>query len=436
MYALKGFVSHASFADNDVAKVAKIGELSSYSASFSREKGHYTTGNAQDMLLTSFLSAMNGALQPIPGALVEHVLKISKFIYDKTLNSSQQIYADELYNELIATFAGEAENFTGGAIVTDGRYWMPEWVSWKYVKDNAVGDNEIRVWFVDESFAIQYDEYQIVIVPPIENLNDFFKTGTEVENAVRAVSDQERFQRIQIALGKYPNTITASAPFDYNDPYVASHKVPTNWTILMYGAAANNVDLINKALEDYILANSDYERGEWVKLFPDIFKHTEFILIPMWDQFAFPQKETQEGAYSTVVNMRDGIGRLKTLVQYLSAHIDYFGASMGHAYKGLAILSIGSPDNRNNQYRLTDVFPDYFPVSSTSLDFNRMSKNTRDFMLILEDMLLWAERMAEYSSIPTQAGYTKTVRNGVLYLVRNYKDINYLVAAKKNFPVT
>jgi hypothetical protein len=67
------------------------------------------------------------------------------------------------------------------------------------------------------------------------------------------------------------------------------------------------------------------------------------------------------------------------------------------------------------------------------MDFNRMTLSTRGFLSILQEMLNWAEIMSEHSSIPTTAGYTRTIRNGVLYIVKNYQNINYLVAAKKNF---
>ena len=45
-------------------------------------------------------------------------------------------------------------------------------------------------------------------------------------------------------------------------------------------------------------------------------------------------------------------------------------------------------------------------------------------------MLLVAESMTQYSSIPL--GYTKLIRNNILYLVYNYQTIDYLVAAKSN----
>src|SRR5437764_12240030 len=102
MYALKGFIANASFADNTVATVAKIGELSTHARTFSREKGEYTSTNAPGLTLVSFLSAQDGVLKPVSPTMSEHVLGIAEYIYAGTITNSPQIYADYLLNDLIS----------------------------------------------------------------------------------------------------------------------------------------------------------------------------------------------------------------------------------------------------------------------------------------------------------------------------------------------
>ncbi len=439
MLAIKGFITNAVFIDNavtnGVGKTATIGEISKNSLTFSRESGTYSSGNAPDLTLVTLLSAKDGVLQPVAGAVAEQILAVSKHIYDKTLGSSQQVYADEMFNELIALFAGKAESFSGGAMVTDGHYWVPEWVSWKNVEDPTLGDNEIRVWFVEDSLKEQYDEFEIVVVPPFDNLDDFFKTGTEVGALLTALDDSARLLRLQNAKDGHPETIIRSIAYNYIDPYNAAHKVPANWGLLIYGPGGNNVDAISDKLVDYILANSTHTRAEWTKILPDIFKRTEVIIVPIWNQYAIPNKQTQEGMYSQLDTLAGSIAFFKSVIpSYPGSLIEAFATKMGNPYKGLAILAVGGPDNRDNLHTLRDIFPDYVPLP-TGQDFNRMQEPTRGFALMLQEMLLWTERMTPHSSIPTQSGYTRTIRDGVLYMVKNYQNINYLVAAKSNFPV-
>jgi hypothetical protein len=61
-----------------------------------------------------------------------------------------------------------------------------------------------------------------------------------------------------------------------------------------------------------------------------------------------------------------------------------------------------------------------------------MSLKTEDWARLLNNMLLVAEKMGKYTSIPITM--SKVTRDNILYLVSRYDNINYLVAAKSNFP--
>ena len=119
---------------------------------------------------------------------------------------------------------------------------------------------------------------------------------------------------------------------------------------------------------------------------------------------------------------------------YQGAHINSYGQGVAHPYKSLQLLVVGGPDNRDAKYKFTDKFPDYINVSSQSPDFGRMDTYTKEFLLQLESQILLAEVATEFSSIPQ--GYSRTKRDGKLFLVRSYDNINYLVATKSNFTTT
>lgn len=428
MYALKGFVVHALMTSNVPGQVALIGELSTQSSTYSREKGFYVDAAAPDMTLISMLSKLDGVPVQASSDATTHTLGIAKFIYDKTLVAGGQMFADELLNSLITTYASSAEDFACGEIVTDGNYYMPEWVSWKS-KVPSMGTNEIRLWFVDSAFAVQYDEFEIVVVPPLVPLNDFFKTGTQVENLLKAVTLPIMADKIQTAKNNSPETIVRIDAYDYVDPLNNAHKVPSYWGILIYGAAGNNVDAIKDALVAYILANSTHTREEWTPILPDIFKRTEFILIPLWDQYAIPNRTVEAGIYSPIANLTAVLARIKLLIaEYPASHINNHASVMGHPYKSLAILACGGPENRDDKFKITDLFEDYIDVSSTSIDFNRMALATQNWALSLMEMIITAETAGQFTAVPI--GMSKTTRNGILYVVKSYQNVHYLVAAK------
>jgi hypothetical protein len=435
MYVLKGFANHALLANNTPGTNNAIGEISAQSITYSREQGQYVNQIAPNVTLISFLSATDDTPTVIDPDLATRTLTIIEWIFNLSITTSGPIYADVFLQEILAQFQGKAENFQCGAIVNDGTHYIPEWVSWK---DDVLGsDNYIKVWFADASFLSQYDEFEIVVVPPLPNLDDFFKTGAQVEALVNARDNAQMLVAFQNAKKDAngvtrPETIVRADIYNYHDPLVATHLVPTTWGTLIYGQAGNNIDSIKDALQKYILANTQHTRDEWVAIFPDIFKRTEFILVPNWASFAIPDNSAQVGIYSPIHNL----AALNTLIAayafgYSQTHINAHATGLSHQYKSVSIGSIGSIENRDNLYELQQVFPDFIAVASTSTDFNRMSQDTQGFAELLENMLITAETMGQFTSLP--AGMTRLTRNNQLFLVATYDNIHFLVAAKVNF---
>lgn len=433
MYVLKAFAVHSQLANNTIGVTAPIGELSTLSQTYARDKGQYHLAELPNVTLVSFTSALDDTPVTVAQALSDHVLTVVKAVYDYMFaRAGGPIYADELLQSLIPQFAASATDFACGAIVPGDVVYGPEWVSWSAANVPGVATNAIRVWFSDAAFAQQYDDYEIIVVPPTPDLNDFFKTPTEVALALAAQTPSMVMDRIQAAKGGYPETVIRAETFNYIDPFNPTHTIAATWNVLIYGAAGNNIDSVSDALVSDALANSSHTREEWLPLVPDLFRRTEFTLLPMWDQYAIPNRVVEAGIYSPVANLKRATALIKQVlgnaVSYPDAHINDHLTVMAHPFKSLQILSVGSPDNRNSWFELTQVYPDILAVSSTSLDFNRMSPDTKQWLTYLGEMLVAAEEMTRYSSIPM--GYTKIVRNGVLYIVRRIGNINYLVVAK------
>lgn len=433
MYVQKSFAEHTLFGDNTPGIVKKLGEMSDISSTFSREKGLYADKDlAPNILVRSFISKNNDASVEMPAPIIDQTLKVVNFVYAQTLSGQLDIPPNVLLENLLTEFVGKASDFKCGNMVSDGTHTLPEWVSWISTVDSQNVDNFNKVWFVDQSFQQQYDEFEIVVVPPLDLLNNFFKPGSEVENLINNLTSSETMERIQAAKQNHPETVIRTNTYNYIDPLNSAHTVPTDWTVLIYGPGGDNVDSIKDALMAFILANSNHTRAEWTKIFPDIFKRTEFILLPLWDQYAIPNRELATGIYSQQVSFATVVDKMKQFAtQYPEAHIDSHVTIMGHPYRSLAILSIGSPDNRDQQFKLKDVFPDLISVSSTSIDFNRMSQNTQSWAIELEKMIVASEAAGEFSDIP--AGMMKVRRDGILYLTKSYRNINYLMVTKSNF---
>lgn len=428
MFIVKSFCSSDVMTNNTPGVVSSFGEISTHSLTYAKEVNSYVIQTQPTYTLHTFKTTDNGAPVSLPDTVRDHMIAVGAYVYS-LMSSSNGLTSAQFASAVLAQFSTSIRNVVCGEMVPNGTLFVPSWISWENTNIPDITNNFLKIWFSDNAFKSQYDEYEIVVVPPITPIDDFFKSATAVSLAVSAVSVSDFINKLQVARGTSPETVQFSLPFNYIDPVNPANKILTNWGGLIYGAAGNNPDAISDAIIKYILDNSSHTRAEWVVIFPDIFKRTEFIMTPLWDQYAIPNLQVQTGVYSPLAS----IGRVTTLYKtiasdYTPAHIDNYIQVFGHPYKSLQIVSCGGPDNRNNVFKIEDICSDYINVQTTSNDFSRMTQPTQNWVLAIMDLVLAAEAMTEYTAIP--AGISRVVRNGKIFASRRINNIVYLVLSK------
>lgn len=432
MYNLKGFARISAMADNAVNKVAPLGELSTHSMTYSREMGIYTNPHVDDsnnVTIASFLSADDNGMIPMPVAVSEHTLLVTQWIYDQALLGNVGFDPAEFIRALNNEFT-DIVGANCGRMIQDNTVWLPEWVSWSWVTDLAE-ENRLKVWFSDDSFRRQYDEYEFEFIPPVEKLDDLFKTAEDVADLINAVTTTALMEKVEAVRSDKPYTHLRTLTYQWREQGAPQRRLDTDWTIMIYGAAGNNMDAIRDALVDYILSNSDRGREEWIEILPDLFKSTEFVVMPMWHRYSIPNRILEAGIYSPTTRLKDAYEIAHRIcVEYPKDHIDDNVAMLSWVYKSLNMVIVGGPENRDEIYSIYDHFRDYISVQTTSIDFNRMSPRTQRWVTLINKMLLIAEEMDDYSDIPI--GMTRLRRQGVLYLVASYENIQYMVVSKKH----
>lgn len=432
MYTLNGFTNVAPFAINRVGVIAPIGELSTQSQTYSREIGQYQSKNYPDVLLFSFLSTNDTTSIEVPAAIATQVLKFSQWLYNRTVAGQASNDRDQILEDLLTTYQAEANSFDCGQVKysEDNRYALPEWLEWKHNSYEG-GANFVKIYFSDASFRAQYDKFQIIPVYPFLPVDDFFLGPEKVVPKLTGRSNEQLTLDIETAKAGYPETLMWGGSFDYVSP-LDGKKTAANFNAMIHGAAGNTIDNIKDAITSAILAASTHTRDEWIKILPDLFKRTEFILTPRFDLYGIPDSAQQTGIYSPVQKYNSELTIAKqTAVGYTAAHVQAYLQTLTLYYKSSACLVVGGPENRDEKFLFTDYFKDYIVVAPQSTDYSRMSKYTADFIYMLQEMLIVAEEMTEFSSVPR--GMTRLMREGVMYVVRSYDKVQYLVAAKWNF---
>lgn len=428
MYILKGFINIDALANNTPGSISALGELSNVSSTFSVEKGYYQRDGYPNIELVSFASRYDsGARITVPAKYSDHVCAVTQWMFTQALQNKFTDNVEAFQRLLLQQFGASISDLEYGKMVTAKGSWLPSYIAWRF--EQAGEENQIRIWFSDEAFRAQYDEYQIVVIPPIEPIDIFMKTKTVVSKALENFNLPDHHKKVIELTGGEPYTYLVTNDYPWYDREDVTATLMTSWTVAIYGAAGNNLELIKKALADYILAHSAYSRQEWLPVFPDIFTNTEFTIVPMWHLRSVPDETPRGALYSPLVPY-DGLPALvKKFAQYApDSHLTKNILVGGIAYKSLAMVVVGSPENRFGKYKFTDIHPKYTLISTTSMDFGRMPADTVEFIQKLVGATIAAEMMDEYSYVGQN--YVHITRNGVDYVGFSHGDINYLVVSR------
>lgn len=439
MYTLKGFVTIDSLIDNTVGNVSPVGELSQKSLTFSKEKGYYSNGTSS-LTLVSFYSHDGTNNVSVPSGISSRALEMVEWIHTQADAGVFDNVLQDFIDAFLAAYgtggsvADYVDAFEAGEMVeyAPGKFY-PSYI--RYDDVVTTGDVEnIRLWLSDADFQTEYDEYELVIVPPAEPIDLFQGDYVSVQTAVNAITPVDRSQAIQTAQGVYPDTLTRTVEYEWVDVNNVANVIPTYWTIIIYGPAGNNQDIIKQAIVDWILATSvGYPNSaDWEDTFPDLFKSTEFIIAPFWNDYSIPNQTVTAGVYSPTIEVGDILPYMRwACSQWAVGHVDIASTIMGSAYKSLALGAAGGPDNRDGIIKFRNRFPQYTALPTDDVDFERMSPYTQDFITTkLIPMIVAAESMTATSDVPV--GMDRLERDGKYYCASSYDNVLYLILTKES----
>lgn len=429
MKVLKGFVTIQHLLSNAPGVVSPIGELSPWGMTYSREVGEYTRTDTPGYRLLSMYS-YNTASGPIQAdaVMVRAALLLAKNAVAFCTANPKPYSSSALLAYLQTELFDKATDISFGPFVHGTTIGLPEWISCK----TSDGADSVKIWLADDAFCSQYDESKITVVAPFISLDTFFGSFTSVSQKISKITMPEMVERIQDAKQEKPETFVRSLNFDYVNPTDITRRVPVTWSVLINGVSGDNIDSIKDALVDYILTNTTKTRAEWEAIFPDIFKRTEFVLLPRWDKMSVQNLTLISGLYSSMMKPRECLTFAKTHIGfYPDTHIDNNMVIMPFDYKAVVLLAVGGPDNQSAKAYLPDVFPDYLPVPNTSLDFSRMKTYTQDWVTLLGGLLVVAESATEFSSLPQKI--RRVFRDNKLYVSAVYDNVSYLVATRSSY---
>lgn len=429
MYNLKGFVKIRELLNNSGGVISPLGELSTFALTYTKERGEYENSLYPGLTLVSFSSKQTntGTVSVAPN-YVDHVLNVINSIYQYSKTFVGTVTNTEILNHIVNIFGNSTQGMEVGTLVSATSVKLPEWISWT---NPSMGPNRFKIWLSDIAFVKQYDEYDITILPPTENLDDLFRESSVAARALEALTPMRIMESIQTLKNKNPETVIRAETFSFTSPLNENYKRDITWYAIVHGGAGDNTDIIRNEIITHALNNSSFDTNQWKAIVPDLFRATEFILVPSWLNYAIPNRTVQTGIYSPVSTIVQVVNEFKAKIPFIvSTHIDSHLQLLVHPYRSLSIACVGNVDNKESKFKITDHFPDFISVGTTSTDYNRMTKATQEWTYQLQELLIIAENLNAYPDLP--ANVRKVTRANQIFLAKTINSIQYLIYAKAN----
>lgn len=426
-----GFGSIARLVDNAPGSNSALGELSTWSQTYTKNKGEYTDAAIPGIRLNTFSVKGEGddGEQTLSYSEYSIPLLTIKAALDYAVNTPAPIDPQDFRDAVQAEMFSSIESLEFGELVNNGSTTMPSWMKFTA----KVGDKNVyTIWLADEAFSVQYPEFQITVIPPLPDLTKLYGPWQAAVNAMATWTNVKLMEQVQAAKDLHPETYVRYFEFDFVNRTNNTQKKATPWYILVYGEAGNNDDAIKDAIIDYLVKETGQDESVWEKIFPELFKRTEFILYPRWDLTSIPNMSTLTGLYSPFLGIKDSTEyAIRNTPFYPEQHIKDHSFIFPVTYKGVSIVGINGNNNIDEQKDMRAVWKDYIPVPTTSPDFQRMEVATQEWVHFMIRLVETAENATWSSALPQ--GIRRVRRGDLWYLASNHNKGNYVVAMRNNF---
>lgn len=449
MNIVQGFIRIPEISDNANGVVGPFGELSPTSWTFSRTIKNYANGTkAPSVEFVAFkaVDASNNSID-VPTFISETVLKLGQWIYTQAIKpaipSNQQLLSftqaitDEFSN-LTNTYGLPAAmtNVEVGEILDMpiAGQRMPDYVAFQLKDDTK--DYNIKVWFNDRRFSLQYPYYEMVVLPPVGYVDALNGTTADVSNLLNGITKTQIVNQITAVTRDYPATYIYSINLQWHNPNNPTSTLETEWFVVIYGQAGVDRDVVKDSIRTYIAEHSGVTN--WTSIYPDLYAESEFIIIPFWSEVATVANGYDEGLYRSAVpkyrmeeienkQIPSSYNTVTDFVAYKRQHL----VTCSTNYRSILFYALGNPNNSGGKFSLLHLYPDYMDIPTTSPDFNRLSTKTQGFAIKLNEALHVAREYSRTKPIPT--GYALSTKSNREYIGFDYDGFTFYILTMTGF---
>lgn len=446
---LKGFYRIPDLEDNRAHYIAKFGELSTEARTFTRDLRDYANKGEfafPSIVCFSYKDEYGNQFSTNPSKVwQDYVLSIGQWITERYLAGQipTNDRRDQFWSQLTSEFTdpiwagmGALSNMPNTAL------YMPEWIAFDL--DDGGYPITTKIWLSDPVFQAEYDEWFNFVIPPADPIDLVQSDFTTVQSIVRQRNNIETISGLindakQNEVNSNfldPETKTSTVSLRWYDPTQEGVSMLHVFTIVTWGAMGLQYNNQKAAIRDYLAQNST--KTNWPKIYPELYDETDFAIIPSWNSLAVKPVAQDIGLFSSSVstgNLQDamqdyapsGFANTENYLEFIRNNC----AATSVLYRGMIVATMGSPNNKDQIFKLTDIYPDYMHASTEQADFSRMMPATQAFILKLNQALEIAYTVNANNAIP--AGFYKQMYNGRLFISFVADGFQWLILSRMSY---
>lgn len=444
MFTIKGFMANEALFSNIPQEVYQFGELSTRSLTYAKEKGFYSNPSIPDIRFVSFISKdQSDVLFPVPTFASNHLLAVGQYLYNRYNASTITTDTNALISEITAQFNSPTVNISLMEIVniaidfSNNTKRLPEYIHW--IVEDVVANEiyDLYVWFGDQYFATQYTDFEIVVIPPIPNVNNFYGTVASLDLVLAGITQGSIINQVDNKSEGFPYTHLVSRRVRWHEHFDFGTALrDVEWTFLIYGTAGLAEEFQFEAIRNFLANpfNTNLPLNIWQTVFPRVYETSEYFVIPYWEQVSTNIPTPIYRAMSKPASAVSlAVGNIPLVADQL--FLETNTTTVGFIYQGIMGLVIGSPSNTSNlDFNISNKFPDYIDIPLTHPDAGRMSPDTQEFVTKINQLIQVAETLnllTPLSQLPV--GVSRVQRAGKVYASGTALGTRYFVITKLSY---
>ena len=429
MLESKAFVTVTTYADNQSNATAPIGELSKICRSFSRDIKLFSNVSRPEKLINLFSSHETNLTDYVEPSqiIMTEMQAIANWVVSRGDLKLAPTDLPSYIDSITGSFIGMTGEFSVGNLVQYNGGWFASSVSYESAT------YKWKLWFSDTHFNVQYDEYHVETVFPINDIDELHSDYFNVQSLLEKSTSTTMLSKIMAIESDAPATINKGEDYTWHSLSDSATKLPISFAVVIYGKAGDNVDVIREAIVRDILAVSRFDRSAWARVLPELFSPNEMVFIPYWNSVQESYDPLEDDIYRSVIQPESIIAlALEFTPNFSPAHIEGHVNLVPTLWRGIVMAATPhEPADDTDSPMFNQMYPDYMLASTTDIDFHRMNQDTRDVVGIIFSLLTYAERYNDYFALPE--GYSRTVRVNREFITVSMNGYLYHALTKRSY---